>query len=118
MARAPFNVLVFPYIRVGGDFEYALLRRSDAGFWHGVAGGGEDSETPLEAAKRETYEETGIPLESSFLQLDTVNSIPVIAFAVGDLWGKTFMSFLSIPSVSWRMIDKLCYLKSTPNING
>ncbi len=32
MARVSFNALVFPYIRVGGDFEYALLKRSDAGF--------------------------------------------------------------------------------------
>lgn len=88
MARAPFNVLVFPYIKVDANFEYALLKRSDYGFWHGVAGGGEDSETALETARRETYEEAGISMESSFLQLDTINSIPVIAFAVGDLWGK------------------------------
>ena len=89
MARVPFNVLVFPYREVGNnDFEYALLKRSDLGFWHGVAGGGEDNGTPLETARRETYEETGIPMESSFLQLDTVNSIPVTEFVVGNLWGK------------------------------
>ncbi len=52
-----------------------------------MAGGGKDRETLLETARRETYEETGISVESSFLQLDTVNSIPVTAFTVGDLWG-------------------------------
>ena len=89
MARAPFNVLVFPYRKVGNnDFEYVLLKRSDLGFWDGVAGGGEDDESPLDTARRETHEETGIPVESSFIQLDTINSIPVTVFMVGDLWGE------------------------------
>jgi hypothetical protein len=48
MARALFNVFVFPYRRAGDEFKYALLRRSDAGFWQGISGGGEDDETPLE----------------------------------------------------------------------
>ncbi len=42
MARAPFNVSVFPYRKTSwGELEYALLRRSDsdAAFWQGVAGG-------------------------------------------------------------------------------
>jgi len=86
--RAPFNVLVFPYREVGdGLFEYALLRRADAGYWHAVAGGGENDETPLEAAKRETHEETGIPADSPFLQLDTVMPVPVTAYADSHLWG-------------------------------
>ena len=52
MARAPFNVLVFPYRHVDHDqFEYALFKRSDAGFWQGVSGGGEDDETPLQTAR-------------------------------------------------------------------
>ena len=72
VTRAPFQVLVYPYRRVDdGAFEYALLRRSDAGYWQAVAGGGEDDETPLEAARREAYEEAGIPPGSPFLQLDT-----------------------------------------------
>lgn len=87
MARAPFQVLVFPYRKVGDDFEYALLKRSDNGYWQAVAGGGEDSETPLEAAMRETYEESGLPIDSSFLQLDTVISVPVIHFGDSHLWG-------------------------------
>ena len=55
MARAPFGVLVYPYLQVaGGDLEYALLRRADLGWWQGVTGGGEDDETPFETARRET----------------------------------------------------------------
>ena len=89
MARAPFNALVYPYRRLeNNEFEYALLRRSDEGWWQGVAGGGEDNETPLEAAKRETYEETGISSESPFLQLDTVIPVRVTEFSVSAIWGE------------------------------
>ena len=89
MSRAPFNVAVYPYRAVGGgEFEYALLKRRDIGFWQGVSGGGEGDETLLEAVKRETFEETGIPPDSTFLQLDTVEPIPVTMFGVGNLWGE------------------------------
>ena len=89
MARAPFNVLVLPYRLVGDDeFEYALLKRADAGFWQGVTGGGEDDETPLETARRETFEETGLAPDSPLLQLDTVEPIPVTFFSVSPLWGE------------------------------
>jgi dATP pyrophosphohydrolase len=88
VARAPFNVLVFLYRVVGDDeFEYAVLRRTDAGFWQGVTGGGEDDETPLDAARREAFEETGIAPDSPFLKLDTVEPVRVTEFNVGDLWG-------------------------------
>ena len=88
MARAPFQVLVYPYRPIGNNsFEYTLLKRADQGFWQGVAGGGEDSETPLEAARREASEEAGIPETATFLQLDTVCPNPVTAFRDSYLWG-------------------------------
>ncbi len=88
MARAPFQTLVYPYRPMGdGTFEYALLKRSDAGYWQAVAGGGEDNESPIETAQRETHEETGIPQASPFLQLDTVLPIPVTEFRDSYLWG-------------------------------
>jgi len=37
-------------------YEYALLKRFDAGYWQAKARVGEDNETLLEAAKREAYE--------------------------------------------------------------
>ena len=40
MARAPFQILVFPYRRRGDKFEFALFRRADDGYWQGIAGGG------------------------------------------------------------------------------
>ncbi|NIM95875.1 MAG: NUDIX domain-containing protein [Anaerolineales bacterium] len=88
MPRAPFQVLVFPYRKVGdAEFEYAILRRADEGYWHVVAGGGQDDEVPLEAARRETQEETGLPDDSTFTPLDTVMSIPVTEFGDGHIWG-------------------------------
>jgi dATP pyrophosphohydrolase len=64
-----------------------LLRRSDVGWWQGVTGGGEDEETALQAAQRETYEETGIASGAPLLRLDTVISVPVTYFGGGRLWG-------------------------------
>ena len=89
MPRAPFNAFTYPYRQAtSGSFEYALLKRSDAGFWHGASGGGEDDESPLEAAKRETFEEAGITSDSAFIQLDTIAYIPVIGFRDSHLWGE------------------------------
>jgi len=88
MARAPFQVLVYPYrITEAGQIEYALMKRSNEGYWQAIAGGGEDEETPLDAAKRETNEESGIPPTAEFLQLDTVEPVPVIEFRDSHIWG-------------------------------
>ncbi len=88
MSRALFQVLVFPYrLMRESKFEYALFKRMDEGFWQGIAGGGEDDETPLEAARRETFEESGINPGSEFIQLDTIESIPVTEFRESPSWG-------------------------------
>jgi dATP pyrophosphohydrolase len=88
VVRAPFNVLVYPYFQVGeGAFEYGLLRRADEGWWQGVTGGGEDNESFLEAARRETFEETGIPADAAFLRLDTIIYVRVTHFGASYLWG-------------------------------
>jgi dATP pyrophosphohydrolase len=90
MARAPFQVLVYPYRKHNeGEFEYALLRRSDGGWWQAVAGGGEENETPIDAARRESQEEAGIPPESHFLPLDTIESVRVTEFEDRKLWGES-----------------------------
>ena len=70
------------------QFEFALLLRADEGFWQGIAGGGEDNETPLEAAKRETLEEAGIGSSAKFLRLDTMESVPVTTLKDSPLWGE------------------------------
>jgi dATP pyrophosphohydrolase len=90
MPRAPFNALIFPYRFIKHSIEYAIFNRSDSeeDFWQGLSGGGEDSETPIETAIRETWEESRIPKDSQFIQLDSIFSVPVTAFGDSHLWRK------------------------------
>ena len=84
--RAPFQILVLPYRKTPSAIEYAILRRRDAKYWQFVAGGGEDKETPLETAKRETEEETGITRDADFMPLDSQNTVPKDNFAAASSW--------------------------------
>ncbi len=89
MNRAPFQVLVFPYrYTADGKLEYVIFKRTDGDYWQAIAGGGRVGESPPEAAKREAFEETGIPLESDYLPLDSMTTIPVIGICGYLYWGK------------------------------
>ncbi|HEY7117009.1 MAG TPA: NUDIX pyrophosphatase [Tepidisphaeraceae bacterium] len=83
MARAPFQVLVFPYrIVENGEVAYAVFRRRDEGMpWQAIAGGGEGDETPLEAARREAWEEAGIAVDNAYVELESRATVPVAEFA-------------------------------------
>lgn len=89
MVRSQFQVLIIPY-RIGSDGtpEYAVTKRSDMDAWQFLSGGGEDNETPIEAARREANEEGGVPDDLEFLQLDSVASIPVHNFSAHKEWGE------------------------------
>lgn len=90
VSRAPFQVLVLPFRRtVDGTFEHAVFRRKDEYYWQHVAGGGEEGETAIEAARRETREEAGLTGTKNFFSLKTVSSIPVYHFADREHWGKS-----------------------------
>ena len=54
--RAAFQILAIPYRIIDGTPRYCVFHRADHDKWQFIAGGGEDAETPLEAAKRETLE--------------------------------------------------------------
>ena len=84
--RVPFQVLVIPFRRTAGRIEFAVLRRSDAGLWQFVAGGGEDDETPLQAAKRETSEEIGLSGAAKWIALDSKSTLPRSCFGAADTW--------------------------------
>jgi dihydroneopterin triphosphate diphosphatase len=86
MPRAPFNVHVIPFRKTGDRIEYAILKRP-AGIWQGIGGGGEDNEFHLTAARRETFEESGIPQDAEFIRLDSVTPIPVVYFTGDFDWG-------------------------------
>ena len=89
MVRAPFQILVFPFYRNEHDeIMYAIFKRSDAHYYQAIAGGGEDDETSTQAAKRETFEESGIPQESKYIILDSKNTVPVEGVAGYFRWGE------------------------------
>jgi dATP pyrophosphohydrolase len=98
MPRAPFQVLVLPYRQTADSLEFGVLSRADDSCWQGIAGGAEDRETPLEAAKREAREEAGIPAEALFIELQAMCSIPVYLFRDGAAWGD---SLYVIPEYSF-----------------
>jgi dihydroneopterin triphosphate diphosphatase len=91
MSRAKFQVLVLPFL-MGSDGlpRYLLFRRTDSGYWQGIAGGGEDTETPIQAARREAHEEAGISLRSQLFPLSAMTTIPVVDVC-GFLWGPEVM---------------------------
>ena len=86
MPRAPFQILALPCRRTANGFEYAILRRSDSTCWQGIAGGGEDDETPLEAAQREAFEEAGLPSGFVFTPLQATCTVPVTEFKDRGAW--------------------------------
>lgn len=83
--RAPFQVLVIPFRHRAKGVEFAVLKRSDADCWQFVSGGGDEGETPIQAAGRETCEETG--LQGQVFPLDSIASIPKDCFAGAESWG-------------------------------
>jgi dATP pyrophosphohydrolase len=85
--RAPYQILVFPFLKQNDEFLFCLFKREDLNVWQGIAGGGEEGESAIVTAKRESQEEAGISLESKILQLDSIGSIPVINIS-GFIWGK------------------------------
>ena len=90
MTRAPFQVLVFPYcITANNEVLYAIFKRNQhtGGYWQGIAGGGEGTETPLLAAKREAFEEAGIAQENVYIQLESCATLPVVNVS-GFCWGE------------------------------
>jgi len=89
MARAPFQVLIIPFKIVDGIPKYAVTRRTDNQTWLFMSGGGEGSETPLDAAKREAFEEGQIPLDCDFIILDSLFSLPVALFKNRNNWDKS-----------------------------
>ena len=96
--RAPFQVLIFPFIKDQGEYYYCLLRRADLNIWQAIAGGGEDLETPLEAAKRESFEEASINPDSNFIRLSSMTTIPAVNIK-GLLWNDIIM----IPEIAFAV---------------
>ena len=89
MSRAKFQVLIIPFRTVeNGVPEFAITKRFDMDVWQFLSGGGEDDETPMQAAKREANEEGNIPYDYEMIRLDSTASIPAIIFSAHEEWGN------------------------------
>ncbi|WP_419169274.1 NUDIX hydrolase [Negativibacillus massiliensis] len=77
--RAPFQILAIPYRFVNQVPVYCVFYRTDSGEWQFIAGGGEDNETPLQAASREILEEGGV-LANRMMELKSMCYIPTNIF--------------------------------------
>jgi len=84
--RAPFQILAIPYKYDNGIPTYCVLHRSDYGQWQFIAGGGEDNETPEQAAQREILEESGVSA-TKIISLKSMCTIPVEIFPKRHLYG-------------------------------
>lgn len=74
--RLPYQILAIPYKIIKDNILCCILHRADIDQWQFIAGGGENKEKPIEAARREIFEEVGIEIKN-IIQLDTMCSIPV-----------------------------------------
>lgn len=99
--RAKFQVLILPYIIENGKPLFCVLHRSDMDAWQFVSGGGEDDETPIEAARRESFEEIGTPLDAPIVQLENVCYIPAGIFPMRKDWGE---DTILVPEYSFALL--------------
>ena len=113
MPRAPFQVLVFPFRRTLEGIHYAVFKRNDSGYWQGIAGGGEDEETPQQTAQREAFEEAGVSADAPLVVLDTIASVPVIHFAGHEAWGSDTHVITEHSFGIEVATDSLCLSKAT-----
>lgn len=85
--RAPFQTLIIPYKVENNKILYGIFLRSDMKIWQAISGGGEDNETPIETAKRESKEEANIDYNAKYIKLDSICSIPVESVIGRFAWG-------------------------------
>ncbi|MBA7600045.1 hypothetical protein ES703_07091 [subsurface metagenome] len=82
-------MLVLPFRHSeGGHPDYAIFKRRDGEYWQFIGGGGENTEKPIESAKREAFEEAGISPDSEYISLDSCNTVPVVGVTGEFTWGK------------------------------
>lgn len=78
--RAAFQILAIPYRREGASILYGVFHRADHDQWQFIAGGGANDEAPLQAAQRETWEESGVR-SARWTALTSMTYIPATVIA-------------------------------------
>ena len=66
--------------------EVAVFHRADYDLWQFVSGGGEGDESKLDAARREGFEEAGIPKTASYLALESMTMLPACWYREWTQW--------------------------------
>ena len=91
--RAAYNVLVLPFLYDGGNILYCIFKREDLNIWQSIAGGGEEGETPMVAAKRESFEEAGIPKLNNYKELESMCYVSADNFSekARKCWGNKYV---------------------------
>lgn len=69
----------------GGELQFLIGRRVDGGYWQAISGGGEHSESPLEAAQRELHEEAGLS-GHEWVQLESMCTLPKVYYRGHENW--------------------------------
>ena len=77
--RAAFQILAIPYRIIDGSPVYCVFHRADCDQWQFIAGGGEDDESPVQAARREISEEGGVIVDN-IIELKSMCYIPTDIF--------------------------------------
>lgn len=88
--RQPYQILNLLYKKdENNNLLYGVLLRKKQNVWQFVAGGGEENEAPIQTAKRELKEETGIEIkDNEITKLDAISTIPVVNITGEFTWGK------------------------------
>jgi len=87
----PYHVQVFLYRPdADGTIRYAFFERSDyAGAWQGVCGGGEEGESIVQTAVRESCEEAGLTDPGPVYHLNSISWMrPMYYERFITVWGK------------------------------
>ncbi|RKA27968.1 Dihydroneopterin triphosphate diphosphatase [Listeria monocytogenes] len=82
--RQPFQVLVIPYIYLEDTYQFGIFLRNDMKVWQFIAGGGEDNETPMETAVRESKEELNLRENLKVYALESQSYIPSMHFSYAE----------------------------------
>ena len=100
--KTPISALVLIHT---ADLQVLIMERADkAGFWQSVTGSVEGDETPLQAAIREVYEETGLAAAKYDLQDWNVSNVYEIyphwrhRYAPGVVENTEYLFGLALPS--------------------
>ena len=105
--RAPYNVLILPYYCEEENIIFCIFKRDDMDLWQFVAGGGENEETPIIAAKRESFEEAGISSNLKYNELQSMCYVSANNFSLQAQknWGKLFVIPVFTFSVQLYSLD-------------